>query len=218
MNNTHTSSGVSRRSLAKGATWAAPAILATAAVPAYAASRPGTSTTTQGVYRHLIGIQYPSTCNLATSPQTGYINNLPYSFPSLGGDSKRDPLASRGYWVEGTAGTVTDIAIKTTYTFSHNIQLTASGPYGANVTMPGWTITQVDAKTVTAVYRAPSWQVSTAVAGSGDATGFFLNYKLSSNCLAPKIFAITTNTIMGYMDAKGRQAFRKTTGPTVIQS
>lgn len=217
MNKTHTSGGVSRRSLAKGTAWAAPVILATAAVPAYAASRPGTSTSAQGVYYHSIGIRYPSTCNLTSSPQTGYILNLPYSKTPLGGNSNRD-TTSRGYWVEGADGTVTDVAIRTTYTFSHDIQLTPSGPHGANVTMPGWTITQVDARTVTAVFRAPSWQVSTSVVGSGDATGFFLNYKLSSNCLAPRTFAVTTNTVMGYTDARGRQAFTKTTGPTIIQS
>lgn len=214
MNNTHTSAGVSRRSLAKGAAWAAPAVLATAAVPAYAASRPGTSTSTRGVYFHAFKFRTATNCT-STNPQTGFIDNLPYRSTAGLGDSNRDPSTSKGYWVEGSAGTVTNVTIRSTYTFNYAITLVQNGIDGANVTMPGWTVTQVDSRTITAVYSAPTWNVSTAVAGSGDATGFFFNFRVN-NCITPTAITLTAATVMTYNDANGPQTFTKNTGPTQL--
>lgn len=202
---------INRRNLVKGAAWSAPAILATATVPAYAASRGGTAKNTQGYYYHTIYTKTPVGCNVSTNPQAGYIDNLPYKSPKGNGNTLRDPNSSNGFWVEGTSGTVTEVSIKTTYTFNHPIQLTGTP------ILNGWKLAlSADGRTLTATYNAPIWQVSTTAAGSGDATGFLQDFAVKDGCFGSKVVQVSTNTVMTYKDANGLQTFTKNTGPTGI--
>lgn len=202
---------ISRRNLVKGAAWATPAIIATATVPAYAASTGGTAKNTAGKYFHTLKSSTPAFCSVSTNPQTGYIDNLPYASPKGNSNTLRDPNSSNGYWVEGTAGTVTQVNIKTTYTFNHTIRLTGKP------VLNGWKLSlSGDSKTLTATYSAPAWNVSTTVAGSGDATGFLQEFAVTDGCFGSDVVKVTTSTVMTYKDANGLQTFTKTTGPTGI--
>lgn len=202
---------ITRRNIVKGAAWSTPAVLATAAIPAYAASKNGTAKTTAGQYFHTIKSTTPAFCNPSTNPQNGYIDNLPYTSPKGNSNKYRDPNTSNGYWVEGTAGTVTDVQIRTTYTFNHPVQV--KGTPTAN----GWSLAlSADRKTLTATYTAPTWNVSTSASGTGDATGFLWEFTISDGCYGDKGVTVTTDTIMTWRDARGAQTFTKHTGPTGI--
>lgn len=202
---------ITRRNLAKGAAWSAPAVLASATIPAYAASKGGTAKTTKGVYYHTIKSATPAFCNVSTNPQTGYIDNLPYKSPKGNSNTLRDPNSSNGYWVEGTSGTVTNVTIQTTYTFNHALQV-RSTPV-AN----GWNLVlSADGKTLTATYSAPVWNVSTTASGSGDATGFLWEFSVKDGCYGNGGLTVTASTVMTYQDANGLQTFTKSTGPTGI--
>lgn len=206
-----------RRTLTRGALWAAPVLLASATIPAYAASQLGTAKTTAGKYYHTVSTTTPSGCNVSTNPQYGYIDTLPYRSPAGNSNTRRDPNTSSGYWVEGTAGTVNNVTIVTTYTFNRAIQLdTSSTRWGANIIPSGWTVTQVDSSTIRVTYTATTWNVSTTVVGSGDATGFFLNFHVTAGCYPSRTVTISSTTVMTYFDANGKQTFTKNTGPTGI--
>lgn len=202
---------INRRNIVKGAAWGAPIVLASATIPAYAASRNGTAKTTAGKYYHTLKSATPAFCNVSTNPQTGYIDNLPYRSPKGNSNALRDPNSSNGYWVEGTAGTVTQVNIKTTYTFNHPIRLTGKP------VLNGWSLVlSGDGKTLTATYSAPVWNVSTSASGSGDATGFLQEFAVTDGCFGDGVVKVTTSTVMTYRDANGLQTFTKTTTGTGI--
>lgn len=208
---------VNRRKLIKGASWAAPVALASSQIPAYAASKPGTSTsTTAQYYRTVARKAISGTCNVTTNPTRGYIDSLPYKSPAGNSNANRDPATSNGYWVEGSAGTVTNVTITTVIKFNHDIQIEPSGSYGNNVIPTGWTVTQTDARTITMTFSAASWQVSTSTAGSGDATGVFIQFKVTDSCVPASGLSVSGSTTMSYMDATGTKTLTKTTGPTYI--
>lgn len=212
-----TSTSINRRNLVKGAAWAAPAVLTSVTVPAYAASKKGTSTTTAGKYYHTLYSKTPATCNPTTSPQYGYIDTMATRSPAGNGNSYRDPASSNGYWVEGTSGTVTNVSITTTYTFNHAIKLDATSTYwGANIIPAGWTVTQTSSTTIKVTYTAATWNVSTSVSGSGDATGFFLNFHVTDGCYANGGVTVSSSTTMTYYDATGLKTYTKPTGPSGI--
>lgn len=202
---------LTRRRLAQGAAWSVPAVIATTVVPAYAASKRGTATATKSQYWHTIKSATPAFCNVVSNPQTGYIDNLPYRSPAGNSNTNRDPNTSNGYWVEGTAGTVTNITITTVYVFNRQIRLSSGS------VLNGWSVNLAsDNKTVTATYTAPEWQVSTSVTGSGDASGFYQPFTVVEGCYPSRGVTVTTTTTMNYTDANGAQVFTKKTGPTGI--
>lgn len=209
--------GITRRNLVKGAAWTAPAVMVSSVVPAYAASQNGTSPNGKAYYYHNISTITPSGCNPISNPQVGYIDNLPSKSPAGNSNTYRNPASSNGYWIEGTAGTATNINISTTYTFNYDIKLDPSSTkWGANVVMPGWTITQTDARTIVATYYADTWEVSTAAVGSGDATGFFLNFHVATTCLSTRVLKISSSTVMTFNLSTGQQTYTKSTGPTGV--
>lgn len=211
------SSHVSRRSLAKGMAWAAPVVLSAASVPAYAASKRGTATTTAGQYFRTVARKaMTGLCNVTTNPTRGYIDSLPYKSPAGNSDSNRSTTSSNGYWVEGSAGTVTNVSITSVITFNRSIQIEPTGSYGANVIPAGWTVTQTSPTTLTLKYTAPVWQVSTSVNGTGDATGVFIQFKVTDGCVAAGGLTVTGQTTMTYTDANGTKTMTKNTGPTAF--
>lgn len=206
-----------RRQIVRGAAWSVPAVLSAGVVPAYASSKKGTATTTAGQYFRTVARKaMTGTCNVTTNPTRGYIDSLPYKSPAGNSNTNRDPATSNGYWVEGTAGTVTNITIKSVITFNHPIQIEPTGSYGNNVIPAGWTVTQTDPKTLTLTFTAATWNVSTSVVGSGDATGVFIQFKVTDACLAAGALTVTGQTTMTYTDAVGTKTMTKNTGPTSI--
>lgn len=204
-----------RRQIVRGAAWSAPAVLSAGVVPAYASSKKGTATTTAGQYfRTVTRKAMTGACNVTSNPIRGYIDSLPYKSPGGNSNTNRDPATSNGYWVEGSAGTVTNVTIKSVVTFNHPIQIEPTGSLGANVVPAGWTVTQTDSKTLTMTFSVASWNVSTSVAGTGDATGVFIQFKVTDACLAARALTVTGQTTMTYTDAVGTKTMTKNTGPT----
>ncbi len=123
------SSNISRRALAKGAAWAAPAVLATAAVPAYAASMCGV-------------------------PRLRYGGGIDYKFGTIGSTSTTQTLTlgSRVY-VDNLPQGVTVSDFKITYWVQNRIGQQSPGPgifwignvsssyYGQNMSALRWTPT-----------------------------------------------------------------------------
>lgn len=95
----------------------------------------------------------------------------------------------------------------------------ASSKKGTATTTAGQyfrTVIQTDSKTLTMTFSAASWDVSTSVAGTGDATGVFIQFKVTDACLAAGALTVTGQTTMTYTDAVGTKTMTKNTGPTSI--
>ena len=184
-----------RRHLVKGAMWSAPAVVAGSSIPAYAASQLSTTTSRQ-YYRTVARKAMTGRCNVITNPVRGYLDSLPCKSPAGNSNDNRVPGSSNGYWVEVIVGIVQNVSIQTTITFNRNILIENTGSYGANIIPSGWKVTQTDARTIVMTYTAPQWQVSTSVLGSGDATGVFIQFKVTASCVASGGLSITSRSSM----------------------
>lgn len=206
---------LNRRHLAKGMMWAAPAIVVSSTVPAYAASQLS-KTTSRQFYRTVARKSASGRCNVTTNPTRGYIDSLPYKSPAGNSNSDRVVGSSNGYWVEGSAGIVQGVSITTTITFNHAIQIEPTGSYGSNVIPAGWILTQTNSRTITMTYTAAQWRVSTSQIGSGDATGFFIQFKVTDGCVSVGNLSVSLQTSMTYTDANGRATLYNNANPVYI--
>ena len=228
---------ISRRNLAKGAAWAVPVIAATSAIPAYAASRV-TATVTPQFWQTRYARATP-TCNPTTDPIKGYLDTLPCNSPAKSStgvsnsDCKQDPNTSDGIWLEstnGAAGTAIINSVTVTYTFSAPVifdgKTYTSGTANSSGTsrwnsndilMAGWSITSKSSTSITLTYSGSGViNASTAVAGSGFATGYFINFRVANQCIAS--MTVTTAVTMNYTDATGaNKTWTKNTSSNVIQ-
>ena len=221
---------LNRRSLVRGAVWTAPAVAVSSAAPALAASGgpiTGTNITPQNFTT--VYTKRPTNCAPATNPQTGYIDTMCCNSPVLdpagsNSDCAQDPATSQGYWLESPiAGTATIDAITTTYKFNYDVKLqecantVAKTKYtGAPSTWSscniynGWTATQVDARTIRVTYTGSGLvDTSTAAAGSGFCTGYFLNFTVTQGCYRSGVVQRQYSTTMTYTDATGQKTWTK---------
>lgn len=230
---------ISRRNLAKGAAWAVPVVAATSMIPAYAASRV-TATVTPQMWQTRYA-RLPTSCSPTTNPIKGYLDTLPCNSPAYdyvngvkgasNSDCKQDPTTSDGFWLESTtAGTAIINSISVTYTFSTavifdgttyatgNANSTGGSRWNSNdILMAGWSITSKSSTSITLTYSGSGViDASTAVAGSGFATGYFINFRVSSTCTST--VTVTTAVTMNYTDATGaNKTWTKNTSSNVIQ-
>lgn len=215
---------VSRRSVAKGAAWAAPAIYVGAAAPALAASSTASYTSTSDTPQVFFN-EYnytPGGCNGSSIPSGGYIDTqgcTPTGGPAdaygrPGGDCQRNTQSSIGYWLETTnlsSGTAAIGNVTTTFTFSQPIKVDScpNGVYNASgtvrwsecTTLNGWTYAlSADGKTLTMSYTGTyAVTSSTSAAGSGTyLPGYFINYRFASYCMGSA--TIRADTTLTYYD------------------
>ena len=227
-----TTTGVSRRHVAKGAAWAAPVILAGAPAPASAASRSATAASTTAISFQTVYMRKPTSCT-ASAPTAGYIDTMPCNSPASpsNSDCKNCKASSTGFWFESTnGGTVTDQTITVTYTFAGStVELTSGVTPGGSATsgtstwssgniLNGWTATQTNATTITMTYA----NIGSVTTAKGDCvagwnTGFFINYKLvSTPCPGANAVKVTTAMTWNYTDSTGQHTSTKNvtaTGP-----
>lgn len=221
---------ISRRHLTRGIAWAAPVMLASTTVPLYAASQL-TATGAIPQYYQSAYSRIPNSCNATSRPQGGYVDSMPIGSPvsnEFGDDGKRDPSTSIGTWLESSAsGTYMLNNIVRIWTFNHDIKIVDS-PSGAaysttgtstwsspNIIPDGWAVTQINSRTLQAVFTGSgTYTTSTAVVGSGDAFGLFINFQVLSGCFAD--LRVTTSTTVQYTDANGPQTWSKQTGPSLL--
>lgn len=187
----------SRRTVAKGAAWAIPAIQVANTAPALAASSGITFTGTVSAPQFFF-IEYNrdartsgAACDPATNPSGGYIDTqacTPAGGPRgstsgvANGDCLRNPNSSIGAWLETastTSGSAQICNFTTTYTFSQPITIDScpNGKYNTGgtttwtecTTLNGWTYTlSADGKTLKLTYPGcVAMQTSTSANGSG---------------------------------------------------
>ncbi len=218
---------IARRTLVRGSAWAVPAVVASAAVPAYAASGL-TATVTPQIYHTMMArsSRNPS-CNPTTRPTKGYLDTLPCNSPAIlsNSDCLQDPNSSQGIWLESDQpGTARIDSLEITYTFSQDVVFEgATSQAGTahqesetskwdspDILLPGWTIAATTARSITLRYAGSGViDVSTAEPGSGFATGFFVNFR-QVRCTST-LYAESTRTMV-YSDAAGeRHTFQRAT-------
>lgn len=239
-----TSAPLSRRTVAAGLAWTAPAVALAAAAPAFAASRPTATNTTlqmiQKVYTKTPTLLYGGTCNTTSNPQVGYINTLCCSSPARDtalanrndSDCKQDPATSIGIWVESSAaGTVSIDSARITYSFNYSVSFDNASVgkagtsftngttvwSGGNVLQPGWSIESITSTSITLVYSGSGVvEASTAAVGTGFCTGYFIPFHVTSGCYGSGVLKVTTTRQVYWTDAGGQHLYSKTTGPSGI--
>lgn len=225
-------SGISRRSIAKGAAWATPAIMLATAAPAMAAS-PNVLVSPQMYQR--VHIREPEACDPITNPQKGFIDSLcgnPPYYPPVG-NCGQVPGQDKGLWLESDSGQAVQAQINSaevTYTFDRDVwfpgRTTSTGNahsgYSprwntADVLQSGWTVASRTSRSITLRYSGSGLvDVSTGAFGTGFATGYFINYQLTSGCYGAGLVSVTTRTSVTYTDASGTDTTAWTNGPTPI--
>lgn len=216
------SPAVSRRTVAAGLAWTAPALAAAVAAPAFAAST--TTLTATSVTPQVYWAEFyraSGTSSIGCQYSGGYIDTqgiTPTGGPKAGstpdGDGLLSPSSSIGYWLEtsnSTSGVARIDSVTTTYTFSNPIVIDNCPTGGYNTTgtwtwtqcttLNGWTYSlSTDRKTLTMTYSKPTIvNTSTASARSGTyLPGFFINYHLAGGCVGSNTTTITSKTTMTY--------------------
>ncbi|MDY6055354.1 hypothetical protein [Micrococcus sp.] len=214
---------ISRRTVATGLAWAAPAAAAVAAAPAYAASQ--SQLTASDVRVNMWVYRYYRLPPEGCATGGGFIDlqgctsaSGPANATSTVSDCLRDPNASTGYWLEtsnSTSGVARVDSITATYTFSnpividpcpngtYNQDTTATWQWTECTTLNGWTLTlSPDGKTLTLQYSIPTLvNTSTDLPGSGDyLPGYFINYHTADPCIA-RLTTVSTRHSMTYATA-----------------
>ncbi|MDY6055356.1 hypothetical protein [Micrococcus sp.] len=237
----HAAHTVSRRAVATGLAWAAPAAAFVAASPALAASRSQLTAqnTTLQMYQKVY-TKTPTSCSAGSNPQVGYINTLCCNSPArdtaMGNrndsDCRQDPASSIGIWVEGgTGGQASIDSARITYSFNYPVSFdnasvgTAGTSYfrgttvwsGGNMLQPGWSIESTTSTSITLVYSGSgAVDVSTSAVGSGFCTGYFIPFHATSGCYLSGALKVTTTRQVYWSDANGQHLYSRTTGPSGI--
>lgn len=196
---------LTRRRLAQGAAWSVPAVIATTAVPAYAASKQtGTAT---GAYLYTeIKSRTPAYCNTTSNPQQGYLSTV---------GTGNDPSVSVGLWAEGQAGTVQIDTATIRYVFNHPVALTAK-PTGMTwstaTNLNGWTVTQPDRYTIQFSKNGITGEISTSALNTGtNFAGYFQNFKITDGCFGSGVVTVKTVATVVYTDKTGQHTYVKNT-------
>lgn len=178
---------ISRRSLAKGAAWAAPAVLATATVPAYAASR--------------------------CQPTLSFSGGLTYNWGTLGSSSTNQQLQLGGQtYVNNLPAGVTVTSISYTFWVQNRIGQTSSGPGAFYV---GNTTSDRKTQTFTAMPWTPT--AGSGFSSTASSTANLVNHTYSNGQTAQSWdlnmnWTAAQDTLKQYSTSGSCQNF--TTGPS----